>query len=395
MIPSSARPISDPVAAWLLAPETRRLDAGVLVDQLARRLLADGVPLFRVAISIPTMHPQVFRRNINWTEAGGSIDRFPAHQILDTPTFLDSPVAVLYSGQARRLRFRLEGPNADVRYPILREIADLGATDYVANLIDTGTVKSYMSAATRAADGFADAHVARLIGLVDALGVWLELEAGRYTTRSLLEVYLGKSAAARVLGGDFKRGTGQEIRAAIWYCDMRGFTAIADRAAARDVVVMLDRFFEAVSAAIDARGGEILKFIGDAVLAIFPAGGRDPCDACERALAAAQAAVDAVARLNRESATGAAPLELGIALHLGDVMYGNVGGRERLDFTVIGAAVNEVCRVEALCKTLGAPILFTRAFADALASDAAVSAGRHALKGVSEPHEIFTLAKAT
>jgi adenylate cyclase len=198
-------------------------------------------------------------------------------------------------------------------------------------------------------------------------------------------VYLGDNAAARVSEGAFVRGTGVPIEAALWFCDMRGFTALADRRPAADVVRVLDRFFEAVAGSIAPHGGEVLKFIGDAVLAIFPVGDDGPRGACVRALAAAHEAVAGVASLAAEP--DMPELGLGVALHLGEAMYGNIGASGRLDFTVIGAAVNEVCRVESLCRSLG-PILLTKDFAEHC-HDEVVPRGVHALKGVSTPRELF------
>jgi adenylate cyclase len=202
------------------------------------------------------------------------------------------------------------------------------------------------------------------------------------SARRLLDVYLGQNAAERVLSGGFRRGSGQLLTAAIWYCDLRGFTSLSDRLPTREVVPLLDRYFETVAGPVVARGGEILKFIGDAVLAVFPTGPEGPRSACERALAAAEESLRVVADLR--------PLSIGVGLHLGEVMYGNIGARERLDFTVIGAAVNEVCRVESLCKELSVPLLMTGRFAEQLAHQGCVPLGLHALKGVAEPQPVFT-----
>jgi adenylate cyclase len=193
-----------------------------------------------------------------------------------------------------------------------------------------------------------------------------------------------------VLGGQFRRGTGTELEAALWFCDLRGFTELSDRLPARAVVGVLDRYFESVATPIEEQGGEILKFIGDAILAVFPIGDEGPGPACHRALAAAEAVL---ARVEAASRTEAEPIALGIALHTGRVMYGNIGGLTRLDFTVIGASVNELCRVEAMCKSLGEPLLMTAAFAAALGDVELRSLGHHALKGVAKPQEILTQAR--
>jgi len=207
----------------------------------------------------------------------------------------------------------------------------------------------------------------------------------------LLEVYLGKNAARRVEGGQFRRGGGELIRAAIWFCDLRNFTAISDRTAPERVVELLDAYFDRVAGVIVLHGGEVLKFIGDAIMAIFPIGD-DARAACESALQAAEDGLAALEQLNRER--DAEPvLSIGIALHVGDVMYGNVGSRERLDFTVISSAVNETSRLEGLCKSLKTPLLLSQAFVSAVDRQDVVDLAEQELKGVSTRLRVFTLAR--
>jgi adenylate cyclase len=358
-----------------------------IVTGLVERLAARGVDLFRLATSLPTKHPEVFVRFFGWSAGGGRVTWTRARDLLTSPFYLDSPVAALRGGE-EKIRRRLAGEGASLDYPICRDLADQGATDYVVLALDLGRgARTYISFATARAGGFRDDEIALFERLAPGLELVMAAEAAHFALRSLLDVYLGPNAAARVLAGAFERGRGERIRAAIWFCDMRGFTSLADRAPPEEVVATLDRFFEALGEPITSRGGEILKFIGDAVLAIFPAGD-DPRSACRRAL---DAALDARAAVERLADSGPR-IELGIALHLGEVMYGNIGARERLDFTVIGAAVNEVCRVESLCKTLGEPVLLTAAFARAADDPRARSLGWHPLRGVSEPAELFALA---
>jgi adenylate cyclase len=236
--------------------------------------------------------------------------------------------------------------------------------------------------------GFRDDDLNLLSKIAPLLSLRVQLIAAQLASESLLEVYLGKNASRRVLDGAFRRGGGEEIEAAIWFCDMRGFTSLSDRTPAREVVAVLDAYFEIVAAAVEEQGGEILKFIGDAMLAVFPVGAAGAEQSCRSALAAGLSALEAV-RAWRERSRH--EVELGIALHLGRVMYGNIGGRDRLDFTVIGASVNEVCRVESLCKDVGVPLLMTNEVAEALGREDVVSLGFHALKGVGERREILTV----
>jgi adenylate cyclase len=270
-------------------------------------------------------------------------------------------------------------------------MAAAGATDYLLSALDLGTEHgAWISFASAHPGGFTEHQLGMLTGLTPLLALHVRLVAAHFATRSLLEVYLGGNAARRVLNGEFRRGTGTELDAALWFCDMRGFTSLSDRLPARAVVSVLDRYFEHVATPLEEHGGEILKYIGDATLAVFPIGEDGAGAACRRALAAGEAVL---ARIGAWAAGEPEPIAVGVALHTGRVLYGNIGGRARLDFTVIGASVNEVCRVEAMCKTLGEPLLMTAAFASAVGDDDTVSLGHHALRGVAQPQEIHTLRR--
>lgn len=372
---------------WALSPSTRALPLAEVMAGLAARLNAAGIPVQRMRTSITTKHPEVFVRAVMWHADRGTDVRDGLRGLLTTPTFLESPVAKVRAGTPV-VRCRLTGPEADLSYSICRDLAAEGLTDYVVFPLRFGNGEvTYISFATDHAGGFPARALEVLEALLPVLSVRLEVESKDLALQSLLQVYLGQNAAARVLAGAFLRGTGQPIHAAVWFCDMRGFTTLADQRPAPEVVHILDRFFEAVAGPIGPHGGEVLKFIGDAVLAIFPVREDDSDAACQRALRAATAAVQGVAALNAEGASP--PVDLGIGLHIGEVMYGNIGARDRLDFTVIGAVVNEVCRVESLCRPLGSPILMTATFARSCAGAEVTSRGVHTLKGVATPQEIF------
>lgn len=284
------------------------------------------------------------------------------------------------------IRRRLAGPAAQLDYPVCRELAAEGFTDYVARGLGfSDGRKGPMTMATRCPDGFSDEQLASLEPVWPALALRLELASAYIATSSLLEVYLGQNAARRVLAGEFVRGSGTSLRAAVWTCDLRDFTGLSDRLPPLEVTGLLDAYFERVVDAVTRHGGEVLKFIGDAILAVFPAD-EDPGPACARALAAARLAVASIEQTN---AARAERLVIGVALHLGEVFYGNIGGSGRLDFTVIGAAVNEACRLEALCKSLGAPIILSAAFREHLADADLVDLGEHPLRGVRRPQRVF------
>ena len=390
--------MSDPAAtlsAWLLDPTTSALEPSALLDGLAVRLAAADLDLHRISIWIPTKHPELWGHQLMWTPQGGPVVTRRSHEVSQSTDYVGTPAEALHNSGNSTLRCRLDREPDRNRFAMLAKMADAGATDYLLTSAEPRRRHgSWVSYATRRSGGFDDAQLAFLQLLTPVLALHIQLLAAHFATRSLLEVYLGRNAARRVIDGEFRRGTGTEIDAALWFCDMRGFTAMSDRLPARAVVGVLDRYFEHVATPIEEHGGEILKFIGDATLAVFPIGEVSADDACRRALAAAQAVLT---RIDAWSSSEAGAIELGIALHTGRVFYGNIGGRERLDFTVIGASVNEVCRVEAMCKTLGERLLMTSAFAAALGDSAVtgdvVSLGKHALKGVAQSQEILTMRR--
>jgi len=383
------------LSAWLLDPSTSALEPMALLDGLAVRLAAADLDLHRISIWIPTKHPDLWGHQLMWTPQSGPMVTRRSHEVSQSTDYVGTPVEALHKSGHSTLRCRLDREPDRSRFAMLAKMADAGATDYLLTSAEPRRLYgSWVSYATRRAGGFDDAQLALLQTLTPVLALHIQLLAAHFATQSLLEVYLGRNAARRVIDGEFRRGTGTEIDAALWFCDMRGFTAMSDRLPARAVVGVLDRYFEHVATPIEEHGGEILKFIGDATLAVFPIGEAGAGDACKRALAAALAVLN---RIDAWSSSEAGSIQLGIALHTGRVFYGNIGGRERLDFTVIGASVNEVCRVEAMCKTLGEPLLMTSAFVAGLGDGGAtgdvVSLGDHALKGVAQSQEILTMRR--
>ncbi|MCA3013928.1 MAG: adenylate/guanylate cyclase domain-containing protein [Myxococcaceae bacterium] len=335
--------------SWLVSADCRRRPLDSYVAELARRLVEAGLPLWRLRCGVLAMHPGVFARTARWSRDGGVELVVATSETLASPDSLGSPVQALHTGTAR-VRQRLF--RGEVDFPQLQSLRAAGATDYLAVALTLGDRRSFLSIATDAPGGFDDAQLAAVEGLVPALEARFELESTRFSMSTLLEVYLGPNASRRVLAGDFKRGAGQRIDAAIWLRDLRGFTSLADRLPVQQVVPVLDASFEAM-AGPPSEGGEILKFIGDSILAVFPVAG-DEAAAARRAVKAAEASLEAFAASAPARAHG---LTAGVAVNLDEVMYGNIGVRERLDFTVIGAAVNETARVESVCKPLGVPLV--------------------------------------
>jgi adenylate cyclase len=375
-------------AAWLLESSTIECTPDELLDGLAARLGEGGLPIVRISVWLATSHPEILGTQVVWTRAG--VRTIPRDKHIDrTTSYRNTPAEAIYEGSGP-IRCRLDVPRAALQFPMLGEIADLGGTDYLILPISMGQNRppGWIAFSTDRPGGFTDDELASLHDLRSRLTLHFQLAASRIAMRSLLTVYLGKNAAQRVLSGSFRRGRGSLIDAAIFFCDMRGFTSLGDRMAPDELVHLLNSYFQCVAVPIEDRGGEILKLIGDAVLAIFPIEADGAEGPCRRALAAAEAALDAVDAWCREKSDRPA-LAMGVGLHRGGVMYGNIGARTRLDFTVIGAAVNEASRVESLCKTLG-PLLMTAPFARSLGRDDLVPLGSHPLRGVGEPQELFT-----
>lgn len=371
----------DGISGWLISAESREGDLSLVIAELARRLSAEGLPLWRMHVPVLATHPEVLARSVRWSRDGGAQVGISQREVLANPAYVGSPVeAILQKGLAR-VHARLE--RGEIPYPQLRELRDQGGTDYAAFALElSGGRRSLLSFSTDATGGFRDDQLQAVEAILPALAIRLELESTRFSSETLLEIYLGRNAATRVLAGDFQRGTGQVIHAAIWLCDLRGFTSLADRLPLKALVPVLDGYFEAVAAPIERSGGEILKFIGDSILAVFPTGADAP-DACRRAAAAATESIEHFA--------GHADLKIGVAVNLGDVMYGNVGAKGRLDFTVIGPAVNEAARMESMCKELQTPLVVSESVAQHLAD--AHPLGSHALRGVTAPRRLFTLAR--
>jgi adenylate cyclase len=380
------------IQRWLVdEPRDDDSGGGAFLRALAPRLVAAGLPLWRVSYALMTMHPEVLWRTVGWQAGEGVTVRDQPHARLDEPYYTRSAVAVVRQTQAP-MRVRLLA--GDLPFPICHDLREKGATDYYVQALPfTNGQVSYVSFATDAPAGFSDSTLEALESIRPFLARRLELESAYYAARALLEVYLGKNAARRVFAGEFQRGRGELIDAAIWFSDMRGFTALSDRTPPARVVEVLDTYFDAVASAIAQHGGEVLKFIGDAVLAIFPVGD-DARGACRRALAAAEQAFASLAHVNEaRSSRGEEPLAVGIALHRGPVMYGNIGASDRLDFTVISSCVNEASRLESLCKQLQTPLALSAAFVATAQVDDPVDLGEHALKGVRAPLRVFTLPK--
>lgn len=394
----------DTLSTWLLTSGWDYKAMTEFVKAFSLRLVEEGIPVTRVRLTIRTLHPQVVGVTYTWERGKDEVEKFEApHSILASDGYLKSPYAAIFEG-AGGMRRRLDVPDTEFEFPVLRELHERGATDYVAMPIHfrDGQINA-MTIATDRPGGFESHELDQVYDALPALARVAELHAMQRTARTLLETYIGRHTGDRVLRGLIKRGDGEEIYAVIWFCDLRNSTPLADSMARAEFVGVLNDFFDCMAGSVLAHGGEVLRFIGDAILAIFPIdididaapAHPDQCPmhrrACTAAVAAAREAMRRLAELNAERAErGERTLGSGIAMHLGQVMYGNIGVPERLEFSVIGAAANEAARLESLCKELGEPVLASREFAQVLPG-VWRSLGRHALRGVSTPREIFAL----
>ena len=344
---------------------------------------------------VPILHPQVHSYSARWDLGQGVSERFFRLTAETLPTLVNSPVKTVYSGGGS-VRCDPTAPPREGEFGILADLRSEGVTDYVALSIpfSDGTAK-LLTVATRRKGGFSDAEMALLEAITPGVAVNLEVQALRFTARTLLDTYVGRQAGARVLDGAIRRGMGETIRAVIWLCDLRGFTSLSEKLPRDALIELLNEYFGRMCAALDAGGGEVLKFVGDALLGIFPILDEDdPASVCARALAAAADAQASLATFNAgRIGPDQARIDYGIALHVGDVMYGNIGGENRLDFTVIGPAVNLASRIEGLCRDLGRPVLLSAGFV-AASGLSAEPLGSFSLKGLAEPQQVYAPAVA-
>jgi adenylate cyclase len=378
------------IMGWLLGP-ARCLDGPVLLDQLSRRLSDAGVPVWRTTLHLPKLHPQSDAVGFRWYSDGRCTEtREVLRELRETDSYLDSPFAVLHA-TGQRVRCRLVGPEADVAYPICHELAAEGATDYTLLPMGFGREsRAVLGMTTKAEGGFTDDQMALVEQVLPVLSATAEILMGRQTTSDLLHAYLGKQAARRILDGQVLLGKGIRLNAVLLVCDMRDFAHHMETLPRSDLGDLMRDYFASVVEAIHDAEGDVLKFMGDGLLAIFPVeDGEEQEVACVRALMAAQKAFANLDGMNAERAADGRPTcDAGIALHVGEMFYGNIGAGARLDFTVMGPAVNRASRIEGLCRPIGERILTSAEFA-ALCPVQLVSAGRHALKGIAGEQEIF------
>jgi adenylate cyclase len=378
-----------PVIRWLMSEARRRTDPNDFLESFAQEVRAAGVDVERITTGVPILHPQIFSFSGRWELGKGVTERLFRSGPNVSPSTLNSPIPIAYQGGGP-IRCDLAAPPREGEYDILADLRRDGFTDYIVYAVPfaDGSHKA-LSFATRRPGGFNEHELALFAAMIPAVAFNLEVQALRRTARTLLDTYVGTQSGGRVLDGQIQRGSGETICAVIWLCDLRGFTNLSEQLSRDALIDLLNSYFGPMCDAVASEGGEILKFIGDAMLAIFPIGSADATQTCAAALSAARQAQGALAEENaRRDREGLPRIDYGLALHIGDVMYGNIGSDTRLDFTVIGPAVNLTARIESMCRQLGRQLLLSADFVEA-GKIAARSLGAFSLKGVGADQEIF------
>jgi adenylate cyclase len=398
----------DRIVDWL----TRRgLQGGTgqadLLRVFCEKCNASGLAISRALALIDTLHPvhegTVFRWRDDGAEENAALQYGRSNEGAAAETWQRSPFYHLLQigGEEMRRRFCLGDP-AD--FPIFQEVQEAGHTDYIifvhrfASEATIGEMDCFYSGwATRHPQGFSDENVAALRRLSPTLGLAIKSGALTNIADTLVEVYLGRDAGRRVLEGRIQRGVADRIEAALWFSDLRSYTTITDSARPGEIIPLLNDYAEAAITSIHEAGGDVLKLIGDGTLALFRAD--DSAEACRRALAAEEILRGRVRELNAKRKAAERPVTTTyVGLHFGEVFYGNIGSVDRLDFTVVGPAVNETSRIASMCRSVDRPMLISSTFADLLPMQERlrlVSVGRFALRGVSHAAELFTLDPQT
>ena len=389
--------LADGIATWLAEQALGSSQPADLFDGMCRRVRAAGIPVMRANVSFEVLHPLYAAAALKWSAEGVSM-RFMTVEDRDDASYQQSPLKHVLHYELPVFRRRLTGRTALIDFEVLNEFRELGGHDYLLLAVPFGNGSGGVSEgglhrgilcswlSDRPA-GFTDGEISILQRLTNRLAVALKARLERGIADNVASAYLGRDAGQAVLSGAIHRGDGEKIDAALWYSDLRHSSKLADHDTAEGFLAVLNRYFEMTAGAIHDHGGELVSFIGDAVLGFFRVK-TTAADACAQALEAAE---EARRRLAAPEGNGAGmPLDFGIGLHRGQVIYGNVGVPDRLQFTLVGSAVNEVARLEGLTKTLGHPMIASAPFAKALPRNWQ-PLGAHALRGIERTTEVFTL----
>ena len=380
---------------WLIDGARSAMNPSLMMAETCERMVAAGLPLWRVGVFVRTLHPDIYGRNFVWkpgTEVEiGSVD----FKILESPDFIASPLIIVFQ-QGLEVRARTDDP-ASKRFPIVEDLRAEGVTDYIAlplPFID-GTVNA-SSWTTKQPGGFTEEQLAALRKIVKPLARVIEIISLSRTAASLLDTYVGNRAGEKILGGQIRRGHTETMNAAIWLSDLRGFTSLSDRVPAETVVDILNQYFDCQVDAIRAHGGEVLKYMGDGLLAVFPIDEYvgDSQQVCSRVLKAAHESRASVADMHYQIGDVVERFRFGVALHVGRILYGNIGGGNRLDFTCIGPAVNLAARLEKIASRLHRTIVASEGFAG-ICSGGWSDLGEFPIAGFSKDQRVYGLIDET
>lgn len=383
------------ITNWLIDGAWSSQEPAEMIADFCERLVAAGLPLWRFGIFIRTLHPEIFGRNFIWRQGEEVEIGTVEFDILETPEFARSPLRIVFE-QGVEVRGRTDDPESE-RFPFVNDMRAEGATDYIAvplSFLD-GSVHA-TSWVTRHPGGFNDEHIAAIRSIVTPLARVAEIISLRRTAEMLLDTYVGNRAGARILGGQIRRGHNDTMQAAIWLSDLRGFTALSDRLPSETVVDILNQYFDCQVTAIRGHGGEVLKFMGDGLLAVFPIDEYvgDAAHVCTRVLAAARESRASVEALAIPVGEIVERFRFGVALHVGNILYGNIGGGNRLDFTCIGPAVNLAARLEKITGRLGRTVVASESFAN-VCREGWHELGEFPIAGFSRAQRVYGLAEET
>lgn len=350
--------IAGPLVDWLLREASFISTPEEFTRTLAHKLINQNISLSRLSVMAWSLHPMIAGKNFIWSKQSDAVSLFtPSYEIYDEPAYHNSPIRHVSKGLGG-VRHRLTDGSDIAAFPILEDLQRDGATDYVAMPLPFSDGRTnVLTVASDHPDGFSTSDLGLIFECSAVIARYYEVFAQRDNAKSLLETYVGKRSGARVLGGEIRRGDGDEIDATIMFCDLRRSTRLQETMGRQSYIELLNRFFESTSDIVHENGGEVLKFIGDAVLAVFPAD-KDRDLARKNAMIAARNSALALTEMREE--IGVLDLDCAIGLAFGSVTYGNVGSRERLDFTVVGQAANIAARLGDYGKTIGAQIVVSR-----------------------------------
>jgi adenylate cyclase len=383
------------ITDWLIDGARSAASPNQMMAETCERLVEAGLPLWRVGVFVRTLHPDILARNFIWRRGAEVVAGTAGFDLRNSPDFINSPLAIVFR-EGREVRCRLDDP-ASSRFPFLDDMRAEGVTDYIALplLFIDGSVHA-SSWTTRQPGGFSEDELATLRRIVTPLARIVEIVNLRRTASLLLDTYVGNRAGERILHGQIRRGHTDTMDAAIWLSDLRGFTALSDRLPAETVVDILNRYFDCQVSSIRTHGGEVLKFMGDGLLAVFPIAEQDGSvrQVCSRVLEAARESRASVEAMHYPIGDAVERFRFGVALHVGKILYGNIGGGNRLDFTCIGPAVNLAARLEKIAGRLSRTIVASAGFAG-ICAGGWVDLGEFPISGFAKAERVYGLIDET